>query len=121
MDTPSVPHFRFGRNAAERRRYFGQVADADNCPPQGIPRPLLMDADRILRVADVSKLFNLDVPTVVGIYWYIDGSCDELALGALETGKAQRARDAADADARVIGQQATTIATLRRQLDDGPS
>jgi len=90
MDT-SVPHFRFGRNATERRRYFGQMADADQCPPQGIPRPVLMDADRIRRIALVADVFGLDVPTVAGIFWYLDGSCDELALGALETGKALRA------------------------------
>ena len=80
MDTPSIPHYRFGRNSAERKVYFGQMADADNCPPQGIPRPILMDAERIRRVA-----------LVAGIFWYLDGSCDELALGALETGKALRA------------------------------
>jgi len=87
MSTP-VPHYRFG---TERRRYFGQRADADNCPPQGIPRPILMDAERIRRVALVADIFGLDVPTVAGIFWYLDGSCDELALGALETGKALRA------------------------------
>ena len=91
MDTPSVPHFRFGRNSAERKVYFGQMADADNCPPQGIPRPILMDAERIRRVALVAEMFGLDVPTVAGIFWYLDGSCAELALGALETGKALRA------------------------------
>ena len=70
---------------------LGQMADADQCPPQGIPRPVLMDADRIRRIALVADVFGLDVPTVAGIFWYLDGSCDELALGALETGKALRA------------------------------
>ena len=91
MDTPSIPHYRFGRNAAERKVYFGQVADADNCPPQGIPRPLLMDAERIRRINNIAELFHLDVATVAGIFWYLDGSSDEMALGALETGKALRA------------------------------
>ena len=90
-DPRDLRHYRFGRNGEERRRYFGQMAAADNCPPQGIPRPILMDAERIRRVALVADIFGLDVPTVAGIFWYLDGSCDELALGALETGRALRA------------------------------
>ena len=93
MDTPSVPHFRFGRNAKARRRYFGQIAAADDCPPNGIPIPM-MDRERIRRVNVVADALGYDTNTVIGIYWYLLGTCDELALGAFEAGRATRQVDA---------------------------
>jgi len=89
MDTP-IPHYRFGRDAKARRRYFGQIASQDNCPPHGIPIPM-MDKERIHRVNIVADATGWDTNTVIGIYWYLLGTCDELALGAFEAGRALRA------------------------------